>query len=110
MRKARIHIIGGSGSGKSSLAAELARRFGVRACDLDDQALCAPAIGGAASGRDTLADLWRLLRWSHAYDRRYLVEARESVRSCGREVVACTTPRQILAATAHLEEWALRGP
>lgn len=35
----RVHIVGGPGSGKSTIGAELARRIGTRALDLDDVAL-----------------------------------------------------------------------
>jgi adenylate kinase family enzyme len=35
----RVHIVGGPGSGKSTIGASLARNLGVRYCDLDDIAL-----------------------------------------------------------------------
>ena len=168
MTKPRIHIIGGPGSGKSFVAAELSRRLGVPAYDLDDlfwdrsasgygvradvderdrrlativaqdgwviegvyYGWLTPSFGAAdmvielspsiwvrhwrvirrfvlrqrrrtASKHESLVDLWRLLRWSHAYDRRHLAEARESISARGRQLVACTTPEQVFAATSH---------
>jgi len=53
------------------------------------------------SKHESVLDLWRLLRWSHAYDARYLAEARESISACGRQVVACTTPEQVFAAASN---------
>ena len=166
MRKPRIHIIGGPGSGKSFVAAELSRRLAVPAYDLDDlfwdrgafrygvradaaerdRRLLAlvgqdgwviegvyygwlgpsfdvadviielsPAIwvrhwrvvrrfagrqlSRTASKRESLIDLWRLLRWSHVYDKRHLAEAREIISARGHHLVTCTTPEQVFAAT-----------
>ncbi len=168
MTKPRIHIIGGPGGGKSFVAAELSRRLGVPAYDLDDpfwdsSALgygvradaaerdrrlaaivaqdgwiiegvyygwLAPSfdaadiiieltpsiwvrhwrvisrfalrkLGRTASKHESLVDLWRLVRWSHAYDRRHLAEARETISARGRQLVACTTPEQVFAATSN---------
>jgi adenylate kinase family enzyme len=168
MTKPRIHIIGGPGSGKSFVAAELSRRLGVPAYDLDDlfwdssslgygvradtaerdrrlaaivaqdgwiiegvyYGWLAPSfdaadiiieltpsiwvrhwrvirrftlrkLGRAASKHESLVDLWRLLRWSHAYDRRHLAEVRETISARGRQLVACTTPEQVFAATSN---------
>ncbi len=52
------------------------------------------------SKHESVLDLWRLLRWSHAYDGRHLAEARESISGRGRQVVACTTPEQVFAAAS----------
>ena len=168
MTKPRIHIIGGPGSGKSFVAAELSRRLGVPAYDLDDlfwdgsasrygvradvderdrrlvaivaqdgwviegvyYGWLAPSFDAAdmiiepspsiwvrhwrvmrrfavrklrrnGSKHESLVDLWRLLRWSHSYDRRNLAEARESIAARGRQLVACTTPEQVFAATSN---------
>ena len=59
-------------------------------------------FGRIPSKDESLADLWRLLRWSHAYDARHLVEARASVRARGRELVECKTLEDVLAATSRL--------
>jgi adenylate kinase family enzyme len=169
MAKPRIHIIGGPGSGKSFVAAELSRCLGVPAYDLDDLFLdrsaarrygvradaaerdgrlaaivgqdgwiiegvyygwLAPSfdaadtiieltpsiwvrhlrvirrfalrkLGRTASKRESLADLWRLLRWSHTYDRRQLAEGREAISARGRQPVACTTLEQVFVATSN---------
>jgi adenylate kinase family enzyme len=167
--KPRIHIIGGSGSGKSYIAAKLAQRFGVPAFDLDelfwdraagrygicaapakrDQQLAAiiaqngwiiegvyyqwltPSFdaanviialtssiwirhwrvvrrfilrkaGGLPSKRESLADLWRLLRWSHAYDATNLAQARQLIAERGHQLVDCKTFADVLAATETL--------
>ena len=165
MTKPRIHIIGGPGSGKSFVAAELSCRLGVPAYDLDDlfwdssaleygvrsdaaernRRLAAIAaqdgwiiegvyygwlapsfeaadiiieltppiwvrhwrvirrfalrkLGRTPSKHESLFDLWRLLRWSHAYDRRHLPEAHETIAARGRQFMTCTTPEQVFAA------------
>ena len=163
--KPRIHIIGGPGSGKSYLAAKLAKHFVIIAHDLDvlfwdstapsygvcadsserDRQLAAivshdswivegvyyqwlapsfgaadfiialtPSVwvrhwrvvrrfllrkfGRAPSKRESLTDLWRLLRWSHTYDRDNLVRARKLIAERGRELIACRTFDDVLAA------------
>src|SRR5262245_30257020 len=168
MRQPRIHIIGGPGSGKSFVAAELSRHLAVPAYDLDDlfwdssaerygvragdedrdrrlaaiiaqdgwiiegvyYGWLAPSFDAAdviielspsiwirhwrvvrrfvrrtlrrdGSKRETVVDLWRLLRWSHAYDRRHLPAAREAVSARGRQLFACTTPKQVFEATSN---------
>ncbi len=167
--KPRIHIIGGSGSGKSYVAARLARRFGVPAHDLDelfwDRAAgrygirtdpakrdrqfldivvqdgwiiegvyyqwlipgfdvadiilaLTPSIwirhwrvgrrfilrkfGRLPSRRESFTDLWRLLRWSQAYDAANLAQARKLIAGRGREIVDCKTFTDVLAATETL--------
>jgi adenylate kinase family enzyme len=164
--KPRIYIIGGSGSGKSYIAANLAQRFGVPAYDLDelfwdraagrygiradptkrDQQFAAiiaqdgwiiegvyyqwltpsfdvadviialtPSIwirhwrvvrrfilrklGRLPSKRESFADFWHLLRWSHAYDATNLAQARELIAEHGRRLVDCKTFDEVLAAT-----------
>ena len=57
-------------------------------------------LGRGGSKRESLADLWRLLRWSHTYDARHLIEAREFISGRGRHPVACTTLEQVLAAAS----------
>jgi adenylate kinase family enzyme len=51
---------------------------------------------------ESLADLWRLLRWSHSYDARHLVQARQAITARGREWVECRTFEEVLAATPNL--------
>jgi adenylate kinase family enzyme len=163
--KPQIHIIGGSGSGKSYAAAKLAQHFGVPAHDLDelfwdpaagrygsrvdplkrDQQITAivaqddwiiegvyyqwldrsfdaadviimltPSIwirhwrvvrrfilrklGKDSSKRESLADLFRLLRWSHAYDAANLSEVRKLMAGRGRNIIECKTFEEVLAA------------
>lgn len=169
--KPRIHIIGGSGSGKSYVAAKLAEHFGVPAYDLDelfwdhaatgyglhansaerDQRLVAivsqngwviegvyyqwlapsfeaadiivaltPSIwirhgrvirrfilrklGVVPSKRESLADLWRLLRWSHAYDANNLVKAFEFMAAHRRKLIDCKTFDDAMAAAKGLAD------
>jgi adenylate kinase family enzyme len=169
--KPRIHIIGGSGSGKSHIAAQFAQHFCVPAYDLDnlfwdcaagsygvrtdsakrDQQLIeiiaqngwiiegvyyqwlAPSfdaadiiialtpsiwirhwrvvrrfilrkLGKLPSKRESFAELWRLLRWSHAYDAVNLVQARKFIADRGRQIVECKTFADVLAATKHLDK------
>jgi adenylate kinase family enzyme len=59
-------------------------------------------LRGTASKRESLVDLWRLLRWSHGYDRRYLAEARKTILPCGRPLVVCRTPEQVFVVTSSL--------
>lgn len=161
--KPRIHILGGPGSGKSFVAAKLAKQFGIPAYNLDDlfwdQAALnygvradperrdrqlavivsqdgwiiegvyyqwlAPSfkaadiiialkpsiwirhwrvmrrfilrkLGRIPSKRESPADLRRLLRWSHYYDRTNLVEAREFIAAQGRALVNCRTFNEVL--------------
>ena len=167
--KPRIHIIGGSGSGKSYIAAKLAQRFDIPAHDLDElfwdraagrYGICAdpskrdqqfldivaqdgwiiegvyyqwltpsfdvadviialtPSVwirhwrvvrrfilrkfGRFPSKRESLADLWRLLRWSHAYDATNLAQARQLITERGHQLVDCKTFADVLAAPETL--------
>lgn len=59
-------------------------------------------LGRIPSKRESLADVWRLLRWSHAYDADHLVRARELVLARGREFVECRTFADVLTATQRL--------
>jgi adenylate kinase family enzyme len=161
----RIHIIGGPGSGKSYIAAKLAERFDVPACDLDnlfwdskafrygvradsserDRQLAAivsrdgwiiegvyyqwlatvfgsadfiialtPSIwvrhwrivrrfllrksGRIPFRRESLADLWHLLRWSHRYDADNLVQARKLIAEHAGELIICRTFHDVLVS------------
>lgn len=51
---------------------------------------------------ESLADLWRLLRWSHAYDLHHLSPARDAVTTLGRRWVECQTLEDVSAATSNL--------
>ena len=55
--------------------------------------------GRISSKHESLSDLWRLLCWSHAYDTRNLVQARQFVAERGRKLTACRTFDDVLAAT-----------
>jgi adenylate kinase family enzyme len=56
-------------------------------------------FGRVPSKRESLADLWRLLRWSHAYDRDNLVRARKFIAERGRELIACRTFDDVIVLT-----------
>lgn len=51
---------------------------------------------------ESLADLWRLLRWSHVYDLQHLSPARAAVTALGRTWVECRTLEEVSAATSDL--------
>jgi hypothetical protein len=59
-------------------------------------------LGRIPSKRESLADLWRLLLWSHAYDANNLAQARKLVIERGRNLVDCKTFDDVLAATKYL--------
>lgn len=59
-------------------------------------------LGRIPSKRESLADLWRLLRWSHAYDANHLVHARKFVIERGRNLIDCKTFNDVLAVTKKL--------
>ncbi len=59
-------------------------------------------LGTIPSKHESLADLWRLLRWSHAYDTDNLAQARKFVTERGRKLVECKTFSHVLAATKNL--------
>jgi adenylate kinase family enzyme len=60
-------------------------------------------LGRIPSKRESLADLRRLLRWSHAYDANNLTQARKFVIERGRNLVDCKTFDDALAATKNLK-------
>jgi adenylate kinase family enzyme len=39
--------------------------------------------------KETLRDLWKLILWGHAYDRKNLTQAREFIGKRGRKIVTC---------------------
>lgn len=55
-------------------------------------------FGVVASKRESLGDLWHLLRWSHSYDTNNLVQARKFIAEHGCELVVCRTFDEVLAA------------
>jgi hypothetical protein len=56
----------------------------------------------AGSPPESLRDLWRLLRWSHAWDRQHRREASDAIAARGRRAIACRTAEQAFAATSTL--------
>ena len=52
---------------------------------------------------ESLADLWRLLRWGHTYDVQHLPQAHHAVTALGRTWVECQTLEDVSAATCYLE-------
>jgi adenylate kinase family enzyme len=60
-------------------------------------------LGRAPSKKkESLPDLWRLLRWSHAYDGQHLSPARDTVAALGRKWVECRRLEDVFAATSNL--------
>ena len=175
--KPRIHIIGGPGSGKSYIAAGLARRLGVAHHDLDDLfwdctnscygvradalerderlmsivsddgwviegvyyqwlapsfdaadfiVVLTPSVwvrhwriirrfllrkcGKIPSKRESLADLWNLLRWSHGYDADNLVRARKYIADRGLELISCRTFDDMLLIERRHKSHPLKAP
>jgi len=56
----------------------------------------------ASPQEESLADLWRLLRWSHTYDVQHLAQARRAITALGRTWVECRTLEDVFAATCYL--------
>ena len=56
-------------------------------------------FGRVPSKRESLADLWHLLRWSHSYDADNLVRARKFIVERGRELIACRTFDDVILLT-----------
>ena len=59
--------------------------------------------GRMPSKNESLASLWRLLRWSQTFDEQHLGEARRAVETVGRMWVECQTLKDVFAATCHVE-------
>jgi adenylate kinase family enzyme len=57
-------------------------------------------LGLVESKRESVGDLWKLLRWNHRYDGDDLRAARRTVRELGRSVVECRGVDDALRATA----------
>jgi adenylate kinase family enzyme len=60
-------------------------------------------LGRLPGKRESLADLWDLLRWSHDYDRNQLARAREVLAGNGHKWIVCRTFDDVLTATAIME-------
>jgi adenylate kinase family enzyme len=56
-------------------------------------------LGRIPSKRETVADLWSLLRWSHAYDKDNLARARQFIEGRGRKLIICQTFEDLFAVT-----------
>jgi adenylate kinase family enzyme len=61
-------------------------------------------LGKLPSKSESAADLWRLLRWSHAYDTGNLAQARKLVTERGRNLIDCKTFDDVLAVTKNLNQ------
>jgi adenylate kinase family enzyme len=61
-------------------------------------------LGRLPSKHESFADLWRLLRWSQAYDAVNIVQARKFIAERGHQIVECKTFADVLAATEHLDK------
>jgi adenylate kinase family enzyme len=58
-------------------------------------------LGKIPAKRESVIDIWRLLRWSHTYDSHNLVQACKFVSERGRNLVDCKTFDDVLAATGN---------
>lgn len=56
------------------------------------------------SKHESFADLWRLLRWSHAFDANNLIQARKFITAQGRTLVDCKTFDDVMAVTKGLTD------
>ena len=56
-------------------------------------------FGKVVSKRESLVDLWHLLRWSHRYDADNLVRARKFIAERGRDLIICRTFDDVMALT-----------
>lgn len=57
-------------------------------------------VGRIQSKRESLLDLFRLLRWSHAYDECNLANARQFITERGRTLISCRSFDELLAMEA----------
>jgi adenylate kinase family enzyme len=55
-------------------------------------------LGLERSKRESLKDLWMLLKWNHAYDQDNLVRARNMVEEMGLHLTVCRTTDEAVAA------------
>jgi len=55
-------------------------------------------LGRIPSKRESVTDLWQLLRWSHTYDADNLVRARKFLTEHGRKLITCRTFDDVLLA------------
>jgi hypothetical protein len=61
-------------------------------------------FGRVPSKHETFDDLWRLLRWSHAFDANNLILARKFITAQGRTLVDCKTFDDVMLATKRLTD------
>lgn len=61
-------------------------------------------FGKVPSKHESFADLWRLLRWSHAFDANNLIQARKFITAHERTPVDCKTFDDVMAATKGLTD------
>lgn len=55
-------------------------------------------LGIVLSKRETIRDLWKLLRWNHSYDTDNYPRAMAYVKERGKQVVVCKSARDAIAA------------
>jgi hypothetical protein len=58
-------------------------------------------LGVEPSKGESVIEVWRLVRWNHAYDRNTLVAARETLRRIGRSATDCRSIMDVLRATGY---------
>jgi adenylate kinase family enzyme len=57
-------------------------------------------LGLVRSKRESMRDLWHLLRWNHRYDGDNYVRAMEFIKERGKQAVACAGIDEVLAAVS----------
>jgi adenylate kinase family enzyme len=60
-------------------------------------------LGVEPSKGESVIEVWRLVRWNHAYDRSNLVAARETLRRIGRSATDCRSVMDVLRATGYAD-------
>ena len=98
MRYQRIHVLGGSGSGKTYLSPSVWLR--------DWRVVKRSAIHllgkSHAAKKEIFASLLNLIHWNHTYEKNQLVPARALLSRLHKNPVECRTLAQVFAVLADI--------